>query len=282
MADVYGIPEGGNNGAWTAKRWKGINHTLSWEEMMAAVALGGWPQSQWAMAGAVASAESSRNPFIYNTYKKGHFGLFQISRSAWPEFFTGDKQFAWTVPWENAKKGYEIYKRQGWGAWEGKTNGAYLAYLPQAKAAAERLRKQTLVHPNDERGFWMSKMSKKTQGYILQAMNVSPEELARVGNEGLAEAIGDAAGATGQATVDTLTATADAINDTFGWLPDLWESLTTPAFWMRVGYGVLGVGLVAGGLFLVVRSTPAGKAAGKVASVVPVGRAVKAVKGAAA
>ena len=42
MADKYGIPEGGNNGgAWTAYRWAKIDWQLSWEEMIASVALGG-------------------------------------------------------------------------------------------------------------------------------------------------------------------------------------------------------------------------------------------------
>jgi hypothetical protein len=284
MADVYGIPEGGNKGAWSAKRWKGINHALSWEEMMAAVALGGWPEDLWAMAGAVCSAESARNPFIYNTYRMGHFGLFQISRSAWPEFFpkSGDRIFQWVVPWENSKKAYEIYKKQGWGAWEGKTNGAYLAYLPQAKVAAEKLRKQTLVHPNDEKGFWMSKFSKTTQGYILKGMNVSGDALAGLANEAVGSAVADAASATAEGVVDSGAAVADAVNDTFGWLRDAWQTLTTPAIWMRFAYGMTGAALVAGGLFLIVRNTPAGRAAGRAATAaanaVPAGRVVTAAK----
>ena len=54
---------------------------------------------------------------------------------------------------------------------------------------------------------------------------------------------------------------------------------------MRVAYGATGIALVVGGLFLIVRNTPAGKAAGKaagaVANVTPVGRAASVAKGAA-
>ena len=67
MADKYGIPPGGNNGAWGVKYWKGIHYSLPWKELMACIALAGWPRELWGMAGAVAAAESSRNPFIYNT-----------------------------------------------------------------------------------------------------------------------------------------------------------------------------------------------------------------------
>lgn len=283
--DKYGIPPGGNNGPFIAKKWKGINYTLPWQELMACIALAGWPQDKWGMAGAVAAAESSRNPFIYNTYKKGHFGLFQISRSAWPAFFDESKDggMDWVSPIRNAEQGYKIYKQQGWGAWEGKSNGGYLAFYPQAMTAAADLQRKTGLHGGDEKGYWNSLISQKTFGYMLKALDVSGADIAAVANQGLGEAIAGAADATASGVVDSGAAVASAVNDTFGWMPDLWTALTTPALWMRLGYGTLGVVLVAGGLFLIVRQRPAVQSAAKtVASVVPGGAALKAVKGGAA
>jgi hypothetical protein len=257
--DKYGIPQpGGNNGVWTAKRWAGINHALTWEETMAILAIGGWPRALWGMAGAVLAAESGRNPFIYNTYKQGHFGLFQISRSAWPEFFApGGNGMNWVNPALNAQKGYEIYKKQGWGAWEGKTNGGYLAYYPAAMTAAASLGRKLQVHPNDEKAFLQSLVTKKTFGYLLKASGVSAGDIAGVANEGLADAIAGAANATAEGTVAAGGAVANTVSDMF--ITDLWQTLTNPGVWMRIAYGVTGAALVIGGLMLVVRSSPAMK-----------------------
>lgn len=272
MPDKYGIPEGGNNGAWSAKNWAGISHTLSWKEMIATVALGGWPESKWAEAAATASAESGRNPFIYNTYRLGHFGLFQISRSAHPQFFAPSGHgMAWVVPPENAKEGYRIYKAQGWGAWEAHSKGLHLAFLAQARAAVAAVKAG-----GTGAAYWQSLYTTKTRELIFKA--------AAAGNPGaINEAIGGAlfpgieAGAVG--TADMVQASGDAVAGAVGDMAQVvsgvWESLTTPAFWMRVGYGALGVVLVAGGLFLIVRTTPAAAAAGKAVSAVPVARAVK-------
>lgn len=281
--DKYGIPIGGNNGPYVAKNWKGLNYTLPWSELMAAIALAGWPKDTWGKAGAVVAAESSRNPFKYNTYKLGHFGLFQVSRSAWPEFFQESKDggMDWVDPVQNAKKGYEIYKKQGWGAWEGKTDGGYLAYYPAAMAAAADLQKKTGLHGGDEKGYWNSLISNKTNVAILKAINVSAADLAAAAQKGLGEAIAGGAYAAADGTVSAGADAASAINDTFGWMPDLWTTLTTPAIWMRFAYGAAGVALVAGGLFLIVRNRPAVQQAASglksvATTVVPGGAAVKA------
>lgn len=283
--DKYGIPPGGNNGPYIIKKWKGINYTLPWGELMAAIALGGWPKTMWGMAGAVAAAESSRNPFIYNTYKKGHFGLFQISRSAHADFFAESRNggMDWVSPIRNAEQGYKIYKEQGWGAWEGKTAGGYLAFYPQAMTAAADLGRKTDLHGGDEKAYWTSLISQKTFGYMLKALDVSGADIAGAANAGLGGAIAGAADATASGVVDSGAAVAASVHDTFGWMPDLWTAITTPALWMRLGYGTLGVVLVAGGLVLIVRQRPAVQNAVKTAaSVVPGGAALKAVKGGAA
>jgi hypothetical protein len=249
---------------------------------MAILALSGWPRETWGMAGAVMSAESGRNPFIYNTYKQGHFGVFQISRSAHASFFApnGDGM-NWLAPWMNAKEAYKIYKSQGWGAWEGKTNGAYLAYYPQAMTAAADLGRKLQVHPNDEKGFLNSLIRQKTILTVMGAAGVTGQDLADVAGKGIADAISGAAGATAEGVVDAGGAVADTVADMA--VTDIWRALTTPALWMRLAYGVTGIALVVGGLYLIVQKTPVMQKSKSMAmAVVPGGKAATAAKGAAA
>lgn len=275
--DKYGIPAEGNTGAWAAHSW-GKPYQLSWEETIASVALGGWPQDKWAEAAATAASESGRNPFIYNTFKKGHFGLFQISRSAHADFFAPSGEgMDWVTPWANSVEGYKVYKAQGWGAWEAHTNGTWLANYAQAKTAVAAYKKK--AGGNLTTAYHQKVYRMKTRQAVVDALAAGGAF-----NAVAADAItgGVAAGAAGAAggVVDAGAATAASINDTFGWLPDLWTAITTPALWMRLGYGGLGVVLVAGGLFMILRERPAvKKAASTVAGMVPEGAALKSVKG---
>jgi hypothetical protein len=277
--DEYGIPKGGNNGGWTAKKWQNIDYKLTYDEIAAVVISAGWTGDDRATAVAVAAAESGRNPFIYNTLKKGHFGLFQISRSAWPDFFAPNGEgVAWMNPELNAKQGYKVFKQQGWGAWQAKTNGAYLAFLAPARAAVKKVEKLN--------GNFSSVIRKETVRKTMDAQLAS-----HAGAQGLSDAVGGTitggieAGAEGtaQGIVDTAAATAAALSDIRGVFTGLWEALTTPAFWMRVAYGTTGVILVVGGLMLIVRNSPAAKnamgAAQKAADVIPMGKAASAAKG---
>lgn len=224
MADKYGIPEGGNNGEWSAKYWKNNKSKMLWTSVYISVGVAGWPSDLRKTATAVVFAESGGHPYIYNTYKKGHFGLFQISRSAWPDFFKGNSE-QWTDPVANARQAYKVYKQQGWGAWEGYTNGDYKQYLDA-----------------DDSGTGLK------------------EDPISGGVEDVVDPISDA-----------LTS--------MDFLKGAWESVTTPAFWMRVGYGVTGVALLVGGLMLIVRSSPAVVGATeKLTSVVPGGAALKGAK----
>lgn len=248
MADKYGIPAGGDPYPGKVKYLGGNKRKLTAREVYA-VCVKTWPKGKQELAAAVALAESGGSPFIYNTYKEGHFGLFQVSRSAWPEFFTGGSD-QWADPEKNAAKAYEIYQKQGWGAWQGYTNKGWQEHRNEVAEAA-------------------LKYNGKPMGGLLDDIR----------DQGLASVIGNAADQVG----DAASTVADK---TTAGLGDVWEAVTTPALWMRLGYGVLGVALVAGGLFLIVRNTPAGKAAGRAvgtaASVTPAGRAASAVKGSAA
>lgn len=70
---------------------------LTYEEIVATLALAGWPEREWDTATAVAHYESVRGAVnVYNTYKEGHWGLFQISKSAHPALF--ESKAAWMNP----------------------------------------------------------------------------------------------------------------------------------------------------------------------------------------
>lgn len=229
MADKYGIPEGGDSYPGKVKYLGGNKRTLTARELLEVVTEAGWPEKDQDLAAAVALAESGGSPFIYNTYKKGHFGLFQISRSAWPEFFAGGSD-QWADPVANARKALEIKKKSGWGAWEGYTNARWKKFRNDvAKAALDKLRGRPF-------------------GAGL---------LGDIKEKGIAEVVGTAVDAIG----DTAGGVVDSALGAVDVLGDVWETITTPAFWMRVAYGATGVVLVAGGLFLMVRNTAMASAA---------------------
>lgn len=232
MADKYGIPAGGDPYPGKVKYLGNNKRRLTARELLEVMKQAGWPETSRTLAAAVALAESGGSPFIYNTYKKGHFGLFQISRSAWPEFFAGGSD-QWADPVANAKKALEIKKEQGWKAWEGYSNDRYRKYADEVAAAEmDRLRGRPLG------------------GGLLGDI----QEL------GLSAVVGNA--------VDAVESTADAVVDSasagLDILADAYEAITTPAFWMRLGYGALGVILLAGGAFLLVRNTALQQTVGKI------------------
>ena len=242
MADKYGIPAGGDAYPGKVKYFQNNKAELEDVGIAVAVAEGGWPEDKIAEAVSVVIAESGRHPFIYNTYKKGHFGLFQISRSAWPDFFEGDKE-DWTVPTRSAQYGYKIYKQQGWGAWQ----ASRLTHLARGKKAASDLKKLSA----DKRAEY-AKVVGKPLGTIADTLP----------DNSLGDALDDAL-------------TPDWAGDAVAVFKDAYEALTTPAFWMRVAYGAAGVVLIAGGLFLMVKNTVVTGAVKQVAKAVPTGGAGK-------
>jgi hypothetical protein len=243
VADKYGIPEGGDPYPGKVKYYQDKKYKLEDIGIAVACAEAGWPEDKIAEAVSVAIAESGGQAFVYNTFKKGHFGLFQISRSAWPDFFKGDSE-DWTIPTRNAQQAYQIYRQQGWRAWE----ASRLANLARGKKAAADLKK---LSP-DKRAEYAKQVGKIMEGPAGALEEGGINDLLPDPLEGI-EAIG-------------------------GVLSDAYQAITNPAFWMRLAYGLTGAVLIAGGLFLIVRNTPAGQAAGKVAGAVPAGRIVKAVK----
>lgn len=231
MADKYGIPEGGDPYPGKVKYLADNKRRLTVREVYE-VTKKTWPKGKQELAAAVALAESNGSPFIYNTYKQGHFGLFQISRSAHPDFFAGGSD-AWADPIKNSQQAYEIYKRQGWGAWEGFTNKRWEKYKNDvAGAALDDLRGRPL----------------------------GPGLLGDIQEDGISAVLGGAY----DAISDAAETVAEKTNVGLDVLTDAYEALTKPAFWMRVGYGALGLALIAGGLFLVVRNTAISQTVGKI------------------
>jgi hypothetical protein len=256
--DKYGIPPTGGDGS--IHHWMGITYAIPWTELLACCALAGWDSNTRAKAAAVAAAESSRQLCVYNTSGMGHFGLWQISRSAWPEFFKGSppQDMAWVSPVAQAQQALKVYKKQGWKAWQAETSGAWFAYYANALAAEADLETLTMQHGQDEKGYWNSLISRRTQDVVLKAAGVDLNALAAgVATSTVGGAIADAANATAQGTVDSGAAVASSVGEMAQVVTGLWTALTNPSLWMRLGYGGLGVVLVAGGLFLIVRNQPA-------------------------
>lgn len=104
-----------------------------------AVAAAGWPRDQWVTVLAVAGAESGYRRDARNTTADGadYVGLLQISsvHGAVIAAHGGDR----TDLLANAEMGLDVWRAQGWGAWEAYTTGAYQAFLEQAAAAAQAL-----------------------------------------------------------------------------------------------------------------------------------------------
>lgn len=234
MADKYGIPSGGDPYPGKVKHYKNNTKKLDAASLHEVIHKGGWPDGKDGKtrntAVAVCLAESSGQPYIYNTYKKGHFGLFQVSRSAWPDLFALGSD-RWTDPVTNAKYAYKIYQQQGWKAWEGYTSGRYKQF------------------------------EKEAGGGVLEGGDTGG-----TGPDGFGDLLPD-------------------VPDWFGVLGDAWEAVTTPAFWMRVAYGLTGVVLVTGGLFLIVQNSSVAKSARatakSAASALPTGKLASAAKGVA-
>lgn len=237
--------------------------TLTWQEVVASVALGGWPESTWVTAAAVVDAESSRAINIYNTYLEGHWGLMQIGKKQHPAFFANKD--AWLLPWDNCREGYRIYKAQGWGAWEAKTNGRFTGGLVQATAAVNAVKIKR--NKSSKKGVEFYKSLYRPE--LLEALTfmgaVGP------GQEGLADSIADASEVTGDAIVDVGAATvaaaesqAGAITGGIQLLVGAAKWMSDPGSWIRVAQVLAGGALLVGGIAIVAKPltglTPAGLA----------------------
>ena len=251
---------------------------LSYEAVVASLAIGGWPQSLWAKAAAVISAESNRTLNIYNTYLDGHYGLMQIGKQQHPDFFKVDTQ--WMVPFLNTAEGYSIYKSQGWGAWEAASNGRYTGSLLQAQAAVTSVKAKKAKTKLSDGDFYTSLYGKDEDAIML--LFAAPGLAAA--NKAIAQSVGGGANAIG----DTIDSAGAAVIDTVGqmqsssilgavqlmigaakWLGD-------SANWLRIVQVVAGGGLLLAGVSIAAKPLTSGVAK-TAASLTPVTRAIKKV-----
>lgn len=262
--------------------------TISMTQMVAACALAGWPQAQWAKAAAVASAESSRVLNVYNDVSGGHFGVFQIGKTSHPDYFSSlSNANGWVDPQGNAAYAYQLYQSQGWSPWVAETTGAFAAFLAQATIAAGSVAAQIKSgKPVTNTGIpgGVTGSQAVLASYMLQpgSANVTAQVVALQLNEDVnaaAAGIAGASGDVGTAGVQVLGTAVDSLQS--GALGFLGE-LMNPATWARVAYVIGGGALALVGLYVLAKPAVDGAAGGiaKVATgATPVGRAVKAVKG---
>ncbi|MFV6033164.1 transglycosylase SLT domain-containing protein [Streptomyces sp. NPDC056264] len=252
--------------AWQVKYEGGEPIRLTWEEIIASLALGGWPEKEWITGAAVIDAESGRAINIYNTYLQGHYGLMQIGKQQHPEFFKDAD--AWMTPWENTKMGYNIFavKKQGWNAWEAYSNKRYVAGLVQATAAYNSVVAKRKKSGKSGVDFYQTVFRKDMMdALIILGSGISGKDLADSiagGAEGAAGAIDEA----GTAIVDTMAemqstgifSIANAVIGAGRWLAD-------SSNWLRIVQVAAGGALLIGGIGIVAKPlvgvTPAGMAA---------------------
>jgi hypothetical protein len=266
---------------------------LTYEEVVASLGLGGWPQDLWAKGAAVITAESNRTANIYNTYLQGHFGLMQIGQQQHPEFFQslgnpGD----WMDPRANCREGYSIYRSQGWGAWESATNGKYAPFIIQATAAVNAVKSHIAkdqlapkaipsMGPHGQQAVLQSYLAQKGDGIIVSLQAI---ELGQAG-QSVVKALAAAGEKTGQVTVAGGAAAADVAaamqsNSIFGAVQMLIGAgawIANPSNWIRVAQVFAGGALLVAGISIVAKPV-----LGTATSVLPAGKLAGMVKKAAA
>lgn len=67
-----------------------------------------WPSNSWATVKRIVMCESGGNPAIVSP--SGYVGLMQVAPWFWG--------YPSSNPVEQLNQGYEVYKKQGWGAWQ--------------------------------------------------------------------------------------------------------------------------------------------------------------------
>jgi hypothetical protein len=247
-------------------KYEGKPKQLTWEQTIASLALGGWPESLWVKAAAVIDAESARMINIYNTYLEGHWGLMQIGKKQHPGLFKSP--LVWMVPYLNTQEGYRIYKAQGWNAWEAHSNGRYTGGILQATAAhaSVKARKNASKLPAAE--FYNSLYGKDAQGYInlmagsaMAGVNKSIGDSLGAGGEALGDAIVDSGAAAAQAAQNQ----AGAITGGMQLMLGAAKVLTNPDNWIRAAQVLVGAALLIGGIGIVakpmIKAAPTAKAA---------------------
>jgi hypothetical protein len=197
---------------------------------------------------AVAMAESSGRTDVINSI--GCVGLWQINQ---PVHVKRHPQ--WTVAWlqnpvNNAKAAKEIYRSQGWNAWEAYTgpdgrgsDGPWRQYYRKGSGGATQV-----FDWKDPFGIWPEEMDPHLKGPLDEWFGDEPTD--EFGNPLDSTGIGDVA--KGLGTI------AEAVQKSAVWLGNAQN-------WVRIGYVAGGALLVVMGLSIVAKPVLAATPAGKVA-----------------
>ncbi|MBW5252044.1 hypothetical protein JGS39_24095 [Streptomyces sp. P01-B04] len=271
---------------FTVKVLGGVRLQLTYEEVVASLAVAGWPENEWMTATAVIAAESDRVCNIYNTYKSGHYGLMQMSASAHPAWFKAlPNKNAWTEPSINCKGGLTLWRQSKYQPWEAYTNGRYAGFILQAQAAVSSYKSKRKKYGSATATAEKIFRPKIIEGLVSLQMGAGLQSVADA-IAGDAKLTADTVQAAGDGTASAVNDVADAVNAGSGgllgaaqlalgagkWLGDAGN-------WLRIVQVIAGGALLIGGIAIVAK--PATAAAGKVATAVtPVGRAVKSAGGA--
>src|SRR5690606_24051681 len=199
---------------------------------------------------AIAMAESSGRTDVVNSI--GCVGLWQINQ---PVHVKANPKWtqAWLKnPFNNAFAAKQIRASQGLNAWEVYTNGMYLRYMGANVKADQQAVSQVQQAGND---FWKD------------PFGVWPEWMDPYLKGPLDEFFGDEESDIFDITPDwmgDLPAVSEALKATG-------DLLVNPRTWLRVAYGVVGVALVVGGLFLITKGTVVQQTVGQVSKAVKKG-----------
>jgi hypothetical protein len=97
----------------------------------------GWRGEELVIMVATARHESGWNPRAVNKSSTRATGLWQINLAAHGDRFGTQEELM--IPERNAQAAFAIWSSQGRGAWVSYTSGAYLQFMPEVTAAAQKL-----------------------------------------------------------------------------------------------------------------------------------------------
>lgn len=223
-------------------------------QVVAALALAGWPKDQWATGAAIAMAESTNNPTAVNP-QSGAAGLWQILPSAHQDLFKKlPKPDDWKDPFVNAFMALQVWKGRGskWdvGGWATYGGHVYNQALPAAQAAASQLSQQLeQAGSTTAQHQILGDILKPVDPLVAQAMALAGagQDVLK-GIAGGASTLGGVISATGPAVASSvfqwpaeITSFFSTAADDLGKLGGFFSNLFNPATYVRTGAGLIGI-----------------------------------------
>jgi hypothetical protein len=222
---------------------------MSPKQAVASLAMAGWPEQDWATMTAIGGpgAESGWNATAENP--SGAQGWLQILRSAHPDLFAkyaAGAPYAWADPVTNAQMAYEVYKSQGYDAWQAYTNGAYQRNVAAAQAAVDQVQRDTAgMSADQKRRYYVQTLSPLSAP--LLKLNI-PSSWSLLGSAVTQPVAGAVSGA-----VSVADSIAGLAHD-FASMNQFIAKLLLPSTWLRVGAGVLGMVALGLGVWMLAKA----------------------------